>query len=66
MGGTSAMKKLLRLKRYVRSGNAVEPVGLRDVGRLGVRSQGTVTASFSKPLVAAFFPFCAFSTNDVR
>jgi len=58
MGATSAsaMKKLLRLKRYVRSGNALESVGLRDVAKHKDKSQGTATSIYctSTVIVATF------------
>jgi len=34
------MKKLLRLKRYVSSGNAFESVGLREAGKDKSKSPG--------------------------
>jgi len=34
------MKKLLRLKQYVRSGSALEVVGLRDAGKDKNRTPG--------------------------
>lgn len=49
--GTSAMKKLLRLKRYVSSVNALESLGLRDLVRDKDTSPATTAESGSKSRV---------------
>lgn len=73
-GANSAMKKLLRLKRYVSSSNTFESVGLRDIAKDKNKSTGINTAparvhrtwtTCSACSCDSFTPQCRFVLYDL-